>query len=174
VVAVSASARHGFAKHPQPSIELMAGRGVAGDAHCGVTVQHIFDKKRDPSRPNLRQVHLIEARLLQEIRDRGFVVSPGDLGENIVVEGIDLVALSAMSRLRIGAAAVLQLSGLREPCVKIERFAKGLRAELTEHHGRTRVTRRSVMAIVVASGAISPGDLVTIEEPETVTPLQLV
>jgi MOSC domain-containing protein YiiM len=173
-VAVAASARHGFVKKPWSTIELIAGEGVQGDAHSGATVQHLIDKRRDPKRPNRRQVHLIEAGLLRELRGRGFTIGAGELGENILVEGIALTELATGTRLHVGSSAILELTGLREPCVKIERFAAGLRAALTEDRDGFRFTKRSVMAIVVTSGRVSSGDPINIETGPVHATLRLV
>ena len=76
VVAVSRSATHTMSKPNQPVITLLAGLGVAGDAHAGITVRHRSRVARDPNQPNLRQVHLIHAELHEELRRSGFNVSP--------------------------------------------------------------------------------------------------
>ena len=93
VVAVARSSAHRFSKQLVEQIEIVAGHGVAGDAHHGVTVRHRSRVAVDPSQPNLRQVHVIHAELFDEVASKGFVVGPGQLGENITTAGIDLLSL---------------------------------------------------------------------------------
>ena len=122
VLAVSARSGHHFSKTPALSIRLLTGLGVAGDAHMGETVKHRSRVRRDPTQPNLRQVHLIHAELFEELRAKGFVVQPADLGENVTTEGIDLLALPSGTRLHLGASGVVEITGLRNPCIQIDDF----------------------------------------------------
>jgi MOSC domain-containing protein YiiM len=124
VIAVARDAAHGFSKPARDSIRLLAGLGVEGDAHAGVTVQHRSRVARDPTRPNLRQVHLIH----DELRAGGFDVAPGAMGENVTTRGLDLLALPDGARLRLGAEAVVEVTGLRNPCVQLDGFRPGLMA----------------------------------------------
>src|SRR5215471_16600466 len=128
VTAVSRSAKHTLVKPNQDSIRLSAGLGVEGDAHQGVTVKHRSRVARDPTQPNLRQVHLIHAELHEELRAAGFTVSPGQMGENITTQGIDLLGLPAGTRLHFGGAAVVEVTGLRNPCAQLDRIQRGLMA----------------------------------------------
>src|SRR6195256_5568905 len=128
VAAVSLRAGHPFSKTPSLSIRLLRGLGVAGDAHMGETVKHRSRVRRDPTQPNLRQVHLIHAELCDDLRTKGFVVQPADLGENVTTEGVDLLALPSGTRLHLGASAVVQITGLRNPCIQLDNFQKGLMA----------------------------------------------
>ena len=128
VIALARDAAHRFSKQPCQRLTLLAGLGVEGDAHAGRTVQHLSRIARDPGQPNLRQVHLIHAELFDELATKGFAVAPGQLGENITTRGIDLLGLSAGTRLRLGAEAVIEITGLRNPCVQIDSLAKGLMA----------------------------------------------
>ena len=153
VVAVCREPTHGFSKRSIERIELVAGRGVMNDAHCGETVRHIFDRRRNATKPNLRQVHLLEAELIKELQDGGFLLDVGDLGENIVTHDLALDALSAETRLHLGDEAVLCVTGLRAPCAKdrpvSERLARrrysaprGRRARhAARRHGRRRSLR---------------------------------
>src|SRR3712207_6010824 len=126
VTAVSCGATHGFSKPNRDSIRLLAGLGVEGDAHLGRTVKHRSRVAKDPSQPNLRQIHLIHAELHDELQAAGFSVGAGQMGENVTTRGIDLLSLPAGTRLRIGRAALVEITGLRNPCVQISRFRKGL------------------------------------------------
>ncbi len=128
VVAVSLRPGHHFSKTPSLGIRLLTGLGVAGDAHMGATVKHRSRVRKDPTQPNLRQVHLIHAELFDELRTKGFAVKPGELGENVTTSGIDLLALPAGTRLHLGESAVVEITGLRNPCVQIDDFQQGLMA----------------------------------------------
>lgn len=121
VLAVHRSSTHSFSKRSALSIRLVAGFGIEGDAHAGATVKHRSRVARDPTQPNLRQVHLIHAKLHDELNAGGFDVKPGDMGENITTSGLDLLALPAGTRLAIGQA-LIEVTGLRNPCVQLDRF----------------------------------------------------
>src|SRR6476660_8546087 len=125
VVAVQVSPAHTFSKQTVDAIMLREGLGVEGDAHCGATVKHRSRVAADPSQPNLRQVHLIHGELFETLKEGGHLVAPGDLGENITTQGIDLLALPVGSRLRIGET-VVTVTGLRNPCQQINGFQSGL------------------------------------------------
>lgn len=167
VTSVSRSAGHTFSKTPAPAVRLLAGLGVEGDAHRGVTVKHRSRVARDPSQPNLRQVHLIHGELHDELRAAGFTVGPGDLGENVTTRGLDLLALPTATRLRLGAEAVVEVTGLRNPCVQLDRFQQGLTAAVLDRDTEGRLVRKAgVMAVVVAGGEVRPGDGIGVELPE--------
>lgn len=166
VTAVGRSAGHTFSKATQPAVRLVAGLGVEGDAHSGATVKHRSRVARDPSQPNLRQVHLMHGELHDELRAAGFTVGPGDLGENVTTRGIALLALPTGTRLRLGAAAVVELTGLRNPCAQLDRFQQGLTAAVLDRDDAGELVRKAgVMAVVVAGGEVRPGDAIRIELP---------
>jgi MOSC domain len=160
ILAVARSARHTIAKPPCDAIRLLAGLGVDGDAHAGRTIMHRYDRERRPEAPNLRQVHLLHAELLDELADKGFTVGPGQIGENITTRGIDLLGLSCGTRLRLGDAAVIEITGLRNPCVQIDQAtAPGVMAATLDKRDDGSILRKSgVMAIVIASGEVRAGD----------------
>ena len=165
VVSVSLDRRHSFSKERTESITLIAGEGVAGDAHCGVTVKHRSRARFDPTQPNLRQVHLIHAELFDELAGKGFTVGPAELGENITTTGIDLLALPTGARLTIGEA-VIELTGLRNPCIQMDRFQQGLMQATLDRDAEGNLVRKAgVMGIVVAGGAISVGDPIAVALP---------
>ncbi|MGV9193495.1 MOSC domain-containing protein [Microbacterium sp. MC2] len=166
VVAVARDDAHRFTKPTRSSITLIEGIGVDGDAHAGTTVQHRSRVRRDPTAPNLRQVHLIHAELFAEMARRGHRVEPGGLGENITTSGIDLLALPRGTRLALGEHAVVELTGLRNPCAQINGLSPGLMKELV-HVDDTGTTVRlaGVMSIVVAGGVVHPGDPVRVTPP---------
>jgi MOSC domain-containing protein YiiM len=172
VAAVGRSASHSFSKPLALSIRLTAGQGVDGDAHRGTTVKHRSRVARDPTQPNLRQVHLIHAELHAELRALGFDVAPGDMGENITTRDIDLLALPTGARLRIGEAAVVEVTGLRNPCVQLDRFQKGLMAAtLARDADGSLIRKAGVMGIVLTSGDVRAGDAIRIALPPMHRPL---
>jgi MOSC domain-containing protein YiiM len=166
VVAVSLDDEHRFSKPNVPVIRLLAGLGVEGDAHLGVTVQHRSRVARDPSQPNLRQVHLIQAELHDELAEAGFTVAAGELGENVTTRGLDLLVLPRGTRLHLGERAVVEITGLRNPCQQINRFQPGLLKLVVgqDEHGEL-VRRGGVMGVVLVGGEIHPGDAVRVELP---------
>jgi MOSC domain-containing protein YiiM len=165
VVQVHLSATHTFTKARTQLITLLEGMGVEGDAHCGVTVKHRSRVRADPSQPNLRQVHLIPSELFDELRDAGFTVSAGDLGENITTRGIDLLGLPVGARLSIGEA-VISITGLRNPCQQINDFRDGLLKQVVRTDLDGNVVRRAgVMGIVWRGGTVRAGDLIHVELP---------
>ena len=166
VEAVSRSAAHTFSKPNQTHIHLIAGLGVEGDAHSGATVKHRSRVKRDPTQPNLRQVHLIHGELHDELRAKGFHVYGGDMGENITTRGIALLALPTDTRLYIGETAIVQITGLRNPCAQLDDFEKGLMSAVLEHDAQGNLIRKGgVMGIVLADGDVKPGDTIRVELP---------
>ena len=168
VAAVSLRAGHHFSKTPSLGIRLLRGLGVAGDAHMGETVKHRSRVRKDPMQPNLRQVHLIHAELFDELRAKGFAVKPGELGENITTSGVDLLALPTGTRLHLGASAVVEITGLRNPCIQIDNFQKGLMAATLDKDAAGNLVRKAgIMSIVIAEGDVRPGDAVGVELPAT-------
>jgi hypothetical protein len=166
VIGVSASSTHSFSKTPQLFIRLLEGLGVDGDAHQGVTVRHRSRVARDPSQPNLRQVHLIHGEILEELRTAGFNVRPGDLGENVTTSGIDLLSLPRGTRLRLGSDAVVEITGLRNPCSQLDRFQNGLMvAVLARDEAGNLVRKAGVMAIVIAGGIVRVSDPIVADLP---------
>jgi MOSC domain-containing protein YiiM len=157
VVAVSVDGKHRFSKTPRLSIILTKGHGIEGDAHYGPFVRHRYLARRNPTAANLRQVHLIPSELFDALRTRGFAVRPGNLGENITTIGLDLECLPLGTMLRLGASATVRLTGLRTPCVLIDRFKAGLKDELRNGSLGPRF-RAGVMAVVSDGGEVSPGD----------------
>ena len=166
IIAVSSRVGHHFSKTPCLGIRLLKGLGVAGDAHMGETVKHRSRVRKDPSQPNLRQVHLMHAELFDELRAKGFVVRPADLGENITTAGIDLLALPVGTRLHLGASAVVEITGLRNPCIQIDNFQKGLMAATLDRDADGNLVRKAgVMSIVLVDGDVRPGDAIGVELP---------
>lgn len=166
VAAVSSAAGHRFSKRPALWIHLTAGLGCDGDAHAGRTVKHRSRVARDPSRPNLRQVHLLHTELLDELRGKGFDIAPGQIGENVLTEGVDLLALSTGARLRLGDEAVVEITGLRNPCIQLDRFRPGLMAAVLDRAADGSLIRKAgVMGIVIACGDIRPGAPIAVEPP---------
>jgi MOSC domain-containing protein YiiM len=173
VSSVNVSAVHDFSKAPALEARLLTGLGVEGDAHCGTTVRHRYDRRKDPDRPNLRQVHLIATELLDELAQNGHALRPGDLGENVTTTGVDLLGLPAGTVLRLGQEAAVRLTGLRTPCSLIDAFQPGLMRRMwaVGEDGR-RFRRAGVMGVVHAGGVVRSGDpLGVVLPPEPHTPL---
>ncbi|MCA1668341.1 MAG: MOSC domain-containing protein [Thermomicrobia bacterium] len=166
IVAVSRSATHTLCKGNQEAIRLLAGLGVEDDTHAGTTVQHRSRVARGPHQPNLRQVHLVHAELHAELRDAGFDVSAGQMGENITTEGIDLLGLPPGTRMHLGDEAVITITGLRNPCAQLDEIRPGLMAAVLGRDTEGNLIRKAgIMAVVVSGGLVRPGDAVTIELP---------
>ncbi len=166
VLAVAQDGQHRFSKSTVPDIEVIAGLGVAGDAHAGAAVQHRSRVAADPTRPNLRQVHLIHAELLDHLAAEGFAVEPGQLGENITTKGVALLDLPRGTLLHIGPSVILEATGLRNPCKQIEAFRPGLLARLARKQADGAIERLAgIMCIVRAGGLVRPGDAVIAELP---------
>lgn len=167
VMALARDEAHHFSKALCTEITLLAGLGVEGDAHQGVSVKHRSRVARDPSQPNLRQVHLIHAELHDELVAAGFVVAAGDMGENITTRGLDLLGLPTGTKLHIGARAVVEVTGLRNPCVQIDRFQKGMmQACLDKDADGNLIRKAGVMSIVLVGGVVRLGDDIRVELPE--------
>jgi MOSC domain-containing protein YiiM len=167
VEAVSRSTTHGFSKTSQPSIRLIPGEGVEGDAHRGITVQHLYLKRRDPTQPNLCQVHLFCAEMLDELAAKSFIITPGELGENILTRDLDLLSLPLATRLHLGDDAIIEVTGLRTPCSKIDDFLPGLQQHLWGERDATgkKPRRAGIMSIVLHPGEVRPGDAIRTELP---------
>jgi MOSC domain-containing protein YiiM len=147
-------------------ITLLAGLGVEGDAHCGVTVKHRSRVARDPTQPNLRQVHLVHSELFEELSSKGYRVLPGQMGENITTRGIELLALPVGTELHVGATAVVRLTGLRNPCTQLDRFKPGLMSAVLERGAHGALVRKAgVMSVVVTGGVVRPGDTIGVKLP---------
>jgi MOSC domain-containing protein YiiM len=153
-------------KPNETSIQLLEGLGVEGDAHLGVTVKHRSRVKRDPTQPNLRQVHLVHAELFDELRPAGYDLVPGQIGENVTTRGIDLLGLPAGTKLHLGESAVVQVTGLRNPCSQLDDIQKGLMAATLDRDADGNLIRKAgVMAIVLAGGEVCPDDPIRVELP---------
>jgi MOSC domain-containing protein YiiM len=167
VLQVSRSELHGFSKTSQPHIRVIAGEGVECDAHRGRTVQHLYLVRKDPTQPNLCQVHLLAAEKLEALAEQGFPVQPGELGENILTHGLDLLTLPTATLLHIGPEAILEVTGLRTPCSQIDAFRAGLQQHMWGERGLDdkRPRDAGIMSIVRTGGLIHPNDPIRIELP---------
>ncbi|MBB4843017.1 MOSC domain-containing protein YiiM [Paucibacter oligotrophus] len=166
VLALHRSQTHSFSKSAMPQLNLLAGLGVEGDVHCGETVKHRSRVAQDPTQPNLRQVHLIQAELFEQLSRQGLQVSPGQMGENLTTQGLDLLALPVDTVLSIGDSARLRVTGLRNPCGQIEQFQAGLLAAVLERAADGRLIRKAgIMAVVLNSGLVRPGDAIRVLLP---------
>jgi MOSC domain-containing protein YiiM len=166
VTAVSRSATHTLSKRNAGEIQLLAGLGVEGDAHSGNTVKHRSRLARFADTPNLRQVHLIHAELHDELEKNGFLVSAGQMGENITTRGVDLLRLPTGARLHLGPAAVVEVTGLRNPCAQLDRIQSGLmKATLDRDEDGNLIRKAGIMGIVITGGPVRPGDALRVELP---------
>ncbi|MCX4853832.1 MOSC domain-containing protein [Streptomyces canus] len=166
VTTVSSNGEYSFTKPNRDSVRLLAGLGVEGDVHAGVTVKHRSRVAQDPTRPNLRQVHLIHEELFAEVGEEGFKVTPGELGENITTRGIDLLGLPVGTLLYIGDSAVLEVTGLRNPCLQIDNFQDGLLKQVVGRDEAGNIVRKAgIMSIVKEGGVVRPGDTIEMELP---------
>lgn len=166
VESVNASPGHTLRKPGRSAIRLLEGLGVEGDAHLGRTVKHRSRVRRDPTQPNLRQVHLIAVELHEELGERGFVVGPGEMGENVTTRGVPLLDLPVGTRLRLGPEAVVEITGLRNPCKQLESLLTGLMAAVLDRDTDGALVRKAgVMAVVVAGGEIRPGHTILVDLP---------
>ncbi|MFD9004198.1 MOSC domain-containing protein [Streptomyces sp. NPDC059582] len=167
VTAVSSNGEYSFTKPNRASITLLTGLGVEGDVHAGTTVKHRSRVAQDPTQPNLRQVHLIHEELFTELGEEGFDVAPGELGENITTSGIDLLGLPVGSLLRIGREAIVEVTGLRNPCRQIDHFQDGLLKKVVgRDEGGNIVRKAGIMSVVQVGGVVRPGDTITVELPD--------
>jgi MOSC domain-containing protein YiiM len=165
VTAVFRSPTHTMRKMLEPSIRLLTGLGVEGDAHMGVTVKHRSRVAADPTQPNLRQVHLIHSELHDILHTRGFQVQAGEMGENITTRGLDLLALPVGSRLQIGQS-ILEITGLRNPCLQLDGLEPGLmKAVLGRDADGNLVRMAGIMGVVIAAGVVQAGDEILVELP---------
>ena len=166
VEAVSTGSSHGIGKEREYAIRLIAGHGVEGDVHAGATVKHRSRVRKDPEQPNLRQVHLIHRELHEELAGEGFEVAPGEMGENVTTSGVDLLALPTGARLRLGKEAIVEVTGLRNPCSQLDELAPGLmKATLDRDEDGELVRKSGVMGVVLEGGEVRPGDPIEVELP---------
>lgn len=174
VTAVSLRKGHHFSKTNSLSIRLLKGLGVDGDAHMGETVKHRSRVAKDPTQPNLRQVHLLHEELFDELRAKDFIVRPGEMGENVTTRGVDLLGLPTGTRLHLGETALVEITGLRNPCSQIDRFQQGLMAATLDKDADGHLIRKAgIMSVVLTEGDVRPGDAIRIELPaEPHRPLQ--
>ncbi|MEU9091101.1 MOSC domain-containing protein [Streptomyces sp. NPDC048428] len=166
VTVVSSNEKYSFTKPNRDSVTLLTGLGVEGDVHAGVTVKHRSRVAQDPTQANLRQVHLIQEELFDELREAGFDVAPGDLGENVTTRGVDLLALPVGTRLHLGDEAVVEVTGLRNPCLQIDNFQDGLLKQVVGRDEAGNIVRKAgIMSVVAVGGLVRPGDPVEVELP---------
>jgi MOSC domain-containing protein YiiM len=165
VIAVHCDDRHRFSKPTRPSIRLVEGHGIEGDAHAGRFIQHRYKARKMPEMPNNRQIHLIQSELFDELKQLGFMVEPGDLGENITTRGVDLIGLPLGTFLHLGSTAVVKLTGLRTPCSYIDKFQKGLKRAMIVRNPEGIAFRAGVLGVVNAGGVVIPSDAIAVELP---------
>ena len=167
VVSVNTKPTPGVGKIPRESVTLIAGHGVESDYHAGEFVRHRSRAAKTPTLPNIRQVHLIPVELHEELAVAGFPpIPPGAMGENITTRGVELVSLPAGARLRLGGEAVVEVTGLRNPCAQLDGLHPGLMKAVLGRDAEGNLVRKAgVMGIVVTGGLVRPGDAIAVELP---------
>jgi MOSC domain-containing protein YiiM len=165
VLALNCDDAHRFSKPNRLSVRLIAGHGIEGDAHAGRFIQHRHQARQMPEMPNNRQVHLIQSELFDEVKELGFVVGPGDLGENITTRGLDLIGLPLGTLLHLGATAVVELTGLRTPCSYIDKFQKGLKRAMIVRTLGGVTFRAGVLGVVNSGGDVALNDTIKVQMP---------
>ena len=167
VIAVCSRDAHLFSKENRVEIELIKNFGINGDAHAGMYVKHRSRVKKNPKQLNLRQVHLIPIELLDEMKQHGYDLHPGDLGENITTSGIDLINLPLNSQINIGEEVILEVRGLRDPCKQIEDFKSGLlKKMITKDADGNLIRKTGIMTIVLGGGIVKPNDKIEVVLPK--------
>lgn len=167
VKAVHLSPTHTFSKYSVPAITLLKGLGVEGDAHCGKLMKHRSRLKQKPVPPNLRQVHFMHVELFDELKEKGFEVTPGLIGENITTSGLDLLDLPRGTLLFLGDTAIVEITGLRNPCNQLNGLQEGLLSAVLDRDNKGNLIRKSgIMGIVLEGGVVKPGDIIRVELPE--------
>ncbi|MEI7624224.1 MAG: MOSC domain-containing protein [Actinomycetes bacterium] len=176
VTSLHSDSGHNFSKPSIAEAVFLAGVGIEGDAHSGPTTQHLSRQKKDASRPNLRQVHLVASELHEELRADGFDVPFGAFGENLTTSGLDLGELPVGSTLRLGDDVIIALTGFRDPCSQIDKFQEGLRAAVSfKPETGPQLFRNGVMSVVVRGGTVRVGDTIKVALPaEPHQPMQKV
>jgi MOSC domain-containing protein YiiM len=166
-VAVAADPGHHFSKPTRDRIVLVERHGVEGDAHAGPFVRHRYIARRQPPQANLRQVHLIPSELFAALLRAGFDVGAGDLGENITTAGLDLERMPVGTLIELGSAAIVELTGLRTPCVLIDRFRAGLKRHVLSSAETVPPFKSGVLGVVRAGGPIEAGDTARVRLPSS-------
>ncbi len=175
IICVARDETHRFSKVPQARVRLIAGIGVEGDAHAGETMKHRSRLGKTKVAPNIRQVHLLQSELFEEMANKGFAVEPAQMGENVTTQGIDLLGLPRGARLRLGSDALVEITGLRNPCWQIDaNIGQGAMAATLDRGPRRKLIRKSgVMAVVLEGGEVAPGDRIEIAAlPDERLPLE--
>ena len=140
--AICISDRRGIQKSEVDSAVLDPRWGIAGDAHGGDW--H-------------RQVSLLSYDKIQEFRDRGADVGPGDFAENLVVEGFDFRNLPVGSRFGCGQA-ILEMTQIGKECHN--------HCQIYHKMGDCIMPREGVFAVVVEGGEIRVGDEMVLLPPD--------
>ena len=93
-------------------------------------------------------------------------MSAGQMGENITTRGIALLGLPTGTRLHLGRTAIVEVTGLRNPCVQLDYFQAGLLAAVVDRDEQGALIRKAgIMALVVVGGEVEPGDPILVELP---------
>jgi MOSC domain-containing protein YiiM len=164
VLAVCFNPQPGLPKPQASRITLIEDWGVQGDYHAGKTIRHRYLARKDPTRPNNRQVLLVDTVIHKMVREKGIQLAPGDLGENILVEGIDLMALPVGTRLQVGSA-ILELTEIRDPCSQLDGVHPGLHRAVEIHTADGIQSQAGMLGVIIRGGIVRPEDTVQVIRP---------
>ena len=117
---------------------VVTGAGLEGDRHA------------HPQ--SLRQVLLMEKEILDSLE-----LKPGSIRENVTITGLSIHGLPAGQRLHLGDQVVLEVTGLCEPCSRMDEIRAGLRETLDG--------KRGVLTRVIQGGDVQVGDSVAVQGP---------
>jgi len=157
VLALCRNENPGIPKIQVDSIQLVEEFGVEGDYHAGKTIRHRYLAKKDPDQPNHRQVLLIDAKILGDLDQRGIRIIPGQMGENIVCYGIDVMLLEIGTRFTAGEA-LLEITEARHPCHQLNDSHPDLYQAVIEEIGGEEIYSAGVFARVIRGGNVDAGN----------------
>ena len=166
VTAVSRSAKHTLVKSNQDSIRLIARARRRRRRALGRHRQASLAGGARPEPAQSAPSAPVHAELHEELRRQGFAVSAGQMGENVTTQGVDLLGLPTGARLHLGDVAVVEVTGLRNPCAQLDRIQPGLMAATLGRDAHGNLVRKAgIMGVVIAGGEVRPGDPIRVELP---------
>jgi MOSC domain-containing protein YiiM len=124
---------------------------------------------RPPNRPNLRQALLVDAAVFTEVAQQNIHIGPGMMGENITIEGIDVMQLPERTRLVIGSA-VVEIVERRNPCLQLNGIDSRLLKAVVKKQPGKAVFKAGMMTRILQSGWVRAGDLVEVLAPVEILP----
>jgi MOSC domain-containing protein YiiM len=160
VVAVCKKSEPGLPKLQVDSVELIENYGITGDYHAGRFVRHRYLAEKDPNQPNVRQILLVDTSMLAALYEKDIHLKPGMLGENIIVDGVSVMALPIGTEVEIGET-LLEMTEVRNPCYQLNEMHPDLLETVKSEHAGIR-HNAGMLARILKGGWIRPGDLVTV------------